>query len=318
MKKIMLSLSLLSVLFTQTALAADAGPACEGLRIATGAKGKGYSTLFANLQKMCGSQVSLCEVTTEGGLDNLNSMATKEAQLGFVQLDTFNAMKASNERISSFQAVAGLNSNYLHVIALAKGFQVQGEKKWGGLMKGDVSTVTIKRFSDLASTKVAVVGSAQLLVRELDKLLRYNMQFIDVDKDDKAFEMVRNGQVAAAFSLSGWPSGTVGALRQASGLTLIPFDAAVQSPYSVKLLSYKDLGVYNTNALSVPNLLLSRPFKGEAATQVDTLRTCLTEKLTDLQEGRFEPGWNEIKDLNNTYDVPKFVGPASKPVAKKK
>jgi TRAP-type uncharacterized transport system substrate-binding protein len=317
MKKALL-FAVASMLFLNLAQAATSPNTCDGLQVATGPKGKGYSKLFANLQKVCGDQVPLCEVATSGGLDNLNSLSVKDAQVGFVQLDTVNAMKGGNENVSGLQAVAGLNFNYLHVIALASGFKVQGEKKWG-LLKGDVTTVTIKRFSDLAHTRVALVGSAQLLGRELDKQMRYNLQVIDVESDAKAFEMVRTGAVAAAMSVSGWPSGTISGLAQSSGLTLVPFDVPTQSPYVVRPLSYKSLGVYNSNTLAVPNLLLSRPFKGTAAGMVATLRTCMAEKLNDLQEGRFEPGWNEIKDLTNTYDVPHFVGVTSeKPPTQKK
>ncbi|MDO8417723.1 MAG: hypothetical protein Q7S87_16105 [Agitococcus sp.] len=295
-----------SLAFAETALAP-----CEGLQVATGPKGKGYSKLFADLKKVCGAEVPLCEVPTSGGLDNLNSMATKDAQVGFVQLDTFNGMKSGNENVSGLQAVAGLNFNYLHVIARAKGYKVQGEKKWGGMMAGDVSTVTITRFSDLANKRVALVGSAQLLGRELDKQMRFHLQVVDVESDAKAFDMVRNGTVAAALSVSGWPSDNISALKQDSGLTLIPYDAPIQAPYVVRPLSYKDLGVYNNNALAVPNLLLSRPFKGQAATMVAALKTCMSERLNDLQEGKYAPGWNEIKDLNNTFDVPRFVSAAS-------
>ena len=310
MKKVLFA-ALLGFCLQYSAYATPSGagnaPGCEGLKVATGPVGKGYSKMFADVVKVCGDQVSLCEVPTGGGLDNLNSMAVKEAQVGFVQLDTYAGMKGGDENVSSLQAVAGMNYNYLHVVALANGFKVQGEKKWG-LLKGDVTTVTIQRFSDLANTRVALVGSAQLLGRTLNTQLRFKMQIIDVESDAKAFEMVRTGAVAAAMSVSGWPSGPVSGLPASSGLTLIPFDAPIQAPYVVRPVSYKNLGVYNNNLLAVPNVLLTRPFTGDAAMQVSKLKACLAEKLVDLKEGSYQPGWNEIKSLDTTYDIPKFVG----------
>ena len=58
----------------------------------------------------------------------------------------------------------------------------------------------------------------------------------------------------------------------------------------------------------MPNVLFTRPFKGEKAQDVSKLRQCLAEKLQELQEGNFQPAWNEIKTLGNVYDVPKFGG----------
>ena len=53
--------------------AADAPAAdCDGVKIATGPKGKGYSNLFADIKKVCGAKVNLCEVNTSGGLDDLS------------------------------------------------------------------------------------------------------------------------------------------------------------------------------------------------------------------------------------------------------
>lgn len=300
------------------------GPAasCEGINIATGPAGKGYSKLFKDIKNACGAVVPVCEVNTTGGLDNLNSMSTKDADIGPAQLDTWQTMKSGDENIAGLQAVAGLNYNYLHAVVAANGYAVKGEKKWGGLKDGDVQQVVINRFSDLRGKTVALVGSAQLLGRQVNKNMGYNMQFVDIDSDDKAFAMVRQGQVAAAFSVSGWPHGTLRNLKQDSGLSLVPFDAQLGAgPYVVRPINYKGLGVFNNNALAVPNVLFTRPFKGEKATEVAKLRQCLEGKLSDMQEGAFEPAWNEIKSLSNTFEVPRFnaAAPAgAAPVAKKK
>jgi hypothetical protein len=60
---------------------------------------------------------------------------------------------------------------------------------------------------------------------------------------------------------------------------------------------------------------LTRPFEGERAREVAKLQNCLASKLRELQDGSFQPGWNEIKNLDNAYDSPKFQSylPASEP-----
>lgn len=270
--------------------AADAPAAdCEGLKFATGPKGKGYSTLFADIQKVSGGKLALCELNTTGGLDNLNALSTKDADVGIVQIDTWTDMKNGDDNVAALQYVMPLNSNYLHVVTSVNG--IQGAKKFG-ILKGDVKV--INRFSDLRGQPVAVVGSAQLLGRRLDKMLGYGMQFVDVKSDADGFAMVKNGQVAAAFTVSGWPSGTVKQLNQNDGLTLVPFDAPIGEPYKVKALNYKNIAVYNNNSLAVQNVLVTRAFTGQRQANVAALQATITRNLTELKEGNYQPAWNEV------------------------
>lgn len=270
--------------------AADAPQAeCEGLKFATGPKGKGYSTLFTDIQKVSGGKLALCEINTSGGLDNLNALSTKEADVGIVQIDTWTDMKSGDDNIAALQYIMPLNNNYLHVVTSVNG--IQGAKKYG-FMKGDIKM--INRFSDLRGQPVALVGSAQLLGRRLDKQLGYGMQFVDVKTDADAFAMVKNGQVAAAFTVSGWPSGTVKQLNQNDGLTLVPFDAPIGDPYKVKALNYKNIAVYNNNSLAIQNVLVTRAFTGQRATQVQALQNVIIKNLTELKEGNYQPAWNEV------------------------
>lgn len=289
-KYVIATLLALSTLGAYAAPANDAPAAdCEGVKFATGPKGKGYSTLYADLNKLLGGKVAMCELNTTGGLDNLNALSTKDADIGIVQIDTWNDMKNGDENIANLQAVMPLNSNYLHIVTSVNG--IQGEKKFG-LIKGDVKM--INRFSDLRGQRVAVVGSAQLLGRKLEKSVGYGMQFIDSKSDAEAFDMVRKGQVAAAMTVSGWPSGTVKQLSQADGLTLVPFDAPIGEPYKVKALNYKNIAVYNNNSLAIPNVLVTRSFSGQRAANVSAIQAGIVRNLTELKEGNYQPAWNEV------------------------
>lgn len=278
--------------------------ACEGIKVATGPSGKGYSKVYRDLAKEC-AVVPTCEVQTTGGLDNLNAMSTKKADIGEAQLDTWLAMKNGDENIGNLVGLMALNSNYLHTVVAAGGYTVVGEKKYG-FLKGDSTQVVIQRFSDLRGKRVALVGSAQLLGRQLNKTLGYAMDIVDVDTDAAAFAMVKAGSVAAAFAVSGWPSGSIEALKQDSGLSLVPFDAAVSSPYTVKSINYRNLGVYNSNALAISNILFTRPFKGDKAIELTRLKQCVVARLEALKEGDYEPAWNEIKSLDSMGEVPPF------------
>jgi TRAP-type uncharacterized transport system substrate-binding protein len=82
--------------------------AADPLRIATGKKGKGYSKLFADIQSVCGAQLALTEVETEGGLQNLTTLAANKADLGFVQLWGLRKGKTTNVVVGKFSDLKGL------------------------------------------------------------------------------------------------------------------------------------------------------------------------------------------------------------------
>lgn len=295
--------------FTAIAFAAGEPVACDGLKIATGPAGKGYSKLFSDINKVCGETIQLCEVTTSGGLDNLNSLSTNEADVGFAQIDTAMYMQGGDENVRDLLAVMSTNFNYLHIIVSSNGYVVE-TKAWGGLKK-DQQIVQIRKASDLRGLTVAAVGSAQLLARKLNDSLNMGMNVVDAGSDNAAFDMIKKGQAHAAMSVSGWPSGPVSQLSSNGGLTMVPWDLMANMPYSVKPLNYKGLGVYNVNSLAIPNVLMTRPFKGSKSMDVAKLKSCLKNNLLNLQEGSYQPGWKEVKDMDNVYGWNKFTPAAS-------
>lgn len=324
MKKFYVIAALLaSVLGSATAAKVDGAPspisACEGLKVATGPEGKGYSKLFANIKKLAGDRIALCEVHTEGGLDNLTTISEKRADVAFATPDAMKVLSVSDRNIASLQVVATLNSNYLHVIVPTRGLKIQGEKKLGGLLTGDDRFIPLRKLSDLRGAKVAVVGSAQLMVPKLNDELGLQMKIVEVKEDVDAIKLVQNGTVAASFSVAGWPHGVLKKLDLTAGVTIVPYDVNTpKSPfYSVNPISYKTLGVYNVNALTVQNLLVTRPFSGTKVEEVAKLKAILAQGLAELKDGEYEPAWNEIDSLDTKVEWPKFQGRAAQPVAQK-
>jgi TRAP-type uncharacterized transport system substrate-binding protein len=281
----------------------------QGLRIATGKKGKGYSKLFADMQAICGSQVALTEVETEGGLQNLTTLAANQADLGFVQLDTLQDMKSSDENIGALLAVVPLNSNLLHIVARAEGFTTQGPKRvWP--LPSELITVPLAKFSDLRGLPVAVVGSARALGRVLNRRYAMDMQFVDVETDDQALAKLKSGAVAGMLTTSGWPSGPIQKLNRSANVRLLQFDMVVQPPYQLVRKNYENLDTFNHAFLAAPNLLVTRPFSTNGANgkAVATLQNCIQKNLKNLQEGRYEPAWGDVKNVADTMGWPKFVG----------
>lgn len=287
------------------------------LKIGTGTVKKGFSNLFADINSVCGKEVSICESGhSTGGLKNLTLLSQNDVDLGMVQLDTLLDMKSTDDNIGALLAVVPLNYNLLHILTKAGGYTYSqtkaGEKKAWGLMKGDDvvtnTTVTISKFSDLKGKTVAVVGSAQLMGRTLNKTLGMNMQFVDVDDDQAALAKVKSGEVQALLTVSGWPSGVVKGLTQASGFALVPFDGTAFPPYVLIKKPYANMATYNMTFLATPSLLLTRPFRasGPNGKLVAALQACILRNIPDLQEGAFQPGWKDVKG-SGTFGWPAFV-----------
>ena len=285
---------------------APSGP-CQGLKMATGPADKGYSKLFADLVRVSNNAIPLCEVNTEGGLDNLTTLSMKKADVGIVPIDALEQMKAGDANIAALQVVATLNSNFLHVVTSSRGYQIEGAKKFG-VLQGDMRTVRINKLSELRGKTVALVGSAQLLVRQLDKTLGLHLRYVDVGSDAEAFKQVMAGSAYAAFSVAGWPHGNISKLASNSGLTLVGVDMAVNAPYAVRPFSYKNIGVYNVKALSVQNVLVTRPFSGRKSADVAALKQRIARELGELKDGDFEPAWNEITTLDGEVKWARFQG----------
>jgi hypothetical protein len=85
---------------------------------------------------------------------------------------------------------------------------------------------------------------------------------------------------------------------------------AVQPPYQLVKKNYENLDTFNHAFLAAPNLLVTRPFtaSGTNGRAVSALQTCIQKKLINLQEGQFEPAWQEVKNLTDTFGWSRFAG----------
>jgi hypothetical protein len=296
--------------------AAGAPPAddarCE-LRVATGPRGKVYEKLFADMRSVCGDEVALCAVPSEGGLQNLSLLSANQADIGLAQLDTVEAMKDGDDNVRQLQVLMPLHSNLLHVVSLTAGSKVGGRTVFDKPVPGTGRTVVVRNYDDLSSLRVAAVGSAQLMGQMISRQLGLNISFDNADNDEQALEMLRAAKVQAVFTTVGWPSPFVGKLR-GDAYTLVRFEAkAAPGSYQVVKRNYQNLDALNHPFLAAPNLLLSPPYKasGSYFKRVAALQRCLVKNLDTLQEGSFHPGWKEIRDAQHSYGLLLFPGAAA-------
>jgi hypothetical protein len=311
------SLSQLSRTFAAAALLCLSG-ACamaedtrndSALRIASGPAGKIYQLMVRDIQVVCAAEIAVRSVQSSGGLQNLSLLSANESDLGIVQLDTLKDMSVGDDNIHTLQAVMTLHNNLLHIITLAHGSLVGVKTVAGAAVPFTGNNIVLTKFSQLKGLSVAVVGSAQLMGDTLEKQQNYGMQMLVADTDDQAVKMLKDGTVQAIFTLGGWPLPAVARHTIGSGLMLAEYDRPPQPPYSVVKRNYQNLDAFNRSFLAVPNVLVTRPFKphGAMGAQVAALQACLRQHLDELQEGRYQAVWKEIKDVNDFHGIAAFT-----------
>jgi hypothetical protein len=302
-----------------TALAAITSHAAEepaspaALRIGSGPDGKLYQLLVRDMQTICGAEIPIVNVPTVGGIPNLMGLASNQMDLGIVQLDTLQEMgKDGDENIQTLQAVMPLHTNLLHVLAMRDGYKV-GELEKSlipGWKKDDTREIrVVHKFTDLKGLKVAVVGSTMLLGRRLNEQNAMDMDLRKAETDDDAIRLLQDNKVQAIFTDGGWPLPSVARFKSDSGLALVDYNLAPRPPLVVVKRNYQNLDAFNFRFLGSPNLLVTRPFKpnGEMGKKVSALQTCLIRHLEDLQEGRYQAAWKEIKSPGDTLGVSRFA-----------
>jgi TRAP-type uncharacterized transport system substrate-binding protein len=283
----------------------------NALRIGSGPDGKLYQLLVRDMQAMCGNEVPIINVPTIGGIPNLMGLSASTLDLGIVQLDTLTEIgKDGDENIQSLQAVMPLHTNLLHVLAMRDGSQVgEPKKNFLGWKDEDSREIrVVRRFSDLKGLKVAVVGSTMLLGQKINEQNRLDMSLRKAESDDEAVKLLQANKVQAIFTDGGWPLPTISRHKSDSGLVLVDYDIQPQAPFVVVKRNYQNLDAFNTRFLGSPNLLVTRPFKpgGDIGKRVLALQNCLLKHQVDLQEGRYQAAWKEIKSPTDTLGVVRF------------
>jgi len=307
-----LTLATSSLVFAPRAQAADDSMVSSALRIGSGPDGKLYQMLVRDMQTVCGNEVPIVNVPTVGGIPNLMGLSASQMDLGIVQLDTLNEMgKDGDENLQTLQAVMPLHTNLLHVLALRDGFKVgEVEKSLIPLWKKEDTrdTKVVQKFTDLKGLTVAAVGSTILLGQRLSDLYNLKIDLRKAETDDEAIRLLQGNKVQAIFTDGGWPLPSIARLKSDSGLALVEYDLNPRPPFVAVKRNYQNLDAFNKRFLGSPNLLVTRPFKpgGEMGKKVATLQSCLLKNLQELQEGRFQAAWKEIKTPTDTLGVPRF------------
>src|SRR5258705_113548 len=84
---------------------AEESPSDSSLRVASGPADKVYAKMVKDMQSVCGAAVAVRPLESTGGLQNLLRLSARAADLGIVQIDTLQEMRAGDENIQKLEAV---------------------------------------------------------------------------------------------------------------------------------------------------------------------------------------------------------------------
>lgn len=291
----------------------------QTLKIATGDPKGSNSQMFKTVVSLCPNLVTE-DTSTTGGADNINKLLMNQVDGGIAQADVVAFLAKTDSNVEKLRSLVTLNSNMLHIIASSSGFMVDpGKAGTLGFGKKAATYKTISTLKDLYGLPVAGFGSGQITARILSDRLNLNLTVIDVEDKDKGLEMVRSGQVAAMFALGGRPIPWIASIPANNGsseftLVGIPADTVKQlgSPYEVKQLTYKNLGVFGFTTLAAKNELYVRDYKGAKASLLGQLRSCYETNLDNIKETTgSHPAWQDVDDLTTSswtrFEVAKSV-----------
>lgn len=275
-----------------------APPASCDLTFATGPAGKGYSLMFKNIKDLC-PEVPVCEKNSEGGLMNGGFLVAKQADVALMGINTLRFLLDKDDQYKTLQVVDSMHNNLLHVVTMAAGFDIpSGQMVPGPMIKnpnyawykpGSSETIPgpmvpspavhidITKYSDLKGKAVGVVGSAQLLGRQLDKQSGHGMIFVDYDTDAAALAALKAGKVVGVLTMAAWPHGIIGKMKTDSGIRLVPYDLGPVAPFTIMKKGYTQLGQYSIDFLAEPNILVTRAFAvgGPNHKNVAALKSCI-------------------------------------------
>jgi TRAP transporter TAXI family solute receptor len=166
-------------------------------------------------------------VASNGSVANINAIAGGSMESGFTQSDVAywaysgTGIYEGKPKVAGLRLIANLYPESIHLVA----------RKGAG----------IKGVADLKGKRVSLdePGSGTLVDARLI-LASYGMTEKDLKaeylKTQQAADKLKDGQLDAFFSVSGWPQGAISELASTSGIDLVPIDGpeadALVSKYS--------------------------------------------------------------------------------------
>jgi TRAP transporter TAXI family solute receptor len=201
MKKITIILCvLIAVLSVPVFAAGQTEGMVEELRLGTASMGGAYFPVgqgISNLVSEYAEGLTMVPIVTEGGIQNPRLIDSKDVEFAITNIALSNSAKAGTapyDKVMNIAAVASLYPSILHAFTLANS--------------------SINSFADLKGKRVAVGPAGGGTIQMLEEIFKvYGMTVKDITPSylsySDGFSQLADGNVDAAFGLSGYPAAAV-------------------------------------------------------------------------------------------------------------
>lgn len=298
------------------------------LKVASGGKGGTYITMGNDLQKVCGSKVTMEVLETNGSMDNIQRVLNRQAQAGIVQFDVLKYLEEKDPSMNQVRVLFPLHQEEVHVIGANTTY------KEGGLWGMGAKSVELKTLKDLNGRKVVAWGGSVLSAEYFAYRFKLNYEVIDVSGkklDEKgnviavndgarpqevAAKMVANGDAHAIFAVGGFPlpwlQDTKVFGKQFKMLSVgSDMSDQVAGVYNKSKVNYQNLTDGAAQTVAVPAVMVTRDYRtADRALPLVKLKQCMQENLAILRDDGHQK-WNIVEvakfDRWQNYEAPAEV-----------
>lgn len=281
----------------------------------TGSKGNTYNRQFTEIQKVCGRELAMVEVPTNGAVQNAEKLLSNEINGGWVQADIL-YMMARNQDLSDIKTLLVLNPESAHFIVKDNLSVKQGGTGYGSFKVGGTE-VKITELSQIAGMTVAASGGGAWTAKQirLDSEVAYQIKEVG---DAKAAIAALDKDAQVALIMGGYPVDYIKTLGKDYRLLTIPeaMQKKLKAVYLPDSVSYSNLADGGTaSTVSVQSLVVTREYKSaKMVSALSSFKNCVLGNLDDIRETTGNhASWRKVKAENQSQSKwPLYQLPATR------
>jgi TRAP-type uncharacterized transport system substrate-binding protein len=268
----------------------------------TGSKDLTYNRQFKEIQKVCGKDLAMVEISSNGAVQNAERLIGNEINGGWVQADIL-YMMAKNQDLSDIKTLLVMNPESAHFIVKDNLAVKQGGTGYGNFKVGGTE-VKISELSQIAGMTVAASGGGAWSAKQirLESEVPYNILEV---ADAKAAIAALDKDAQVALIMGGYPVDYVKTLGKGYRLLTIPdtMQKKLKAVYLPDTISYSNLADGGTaQTVSVQSLVVTREYKSaKMVSALSSFKNCVLSNLDDIRETTGNhASWRKIKAENQS------------------
>lgn len=281
-------------------------PAHAQIRVGTGSAEGTYSTMFKQLQKVCGTAVAMTEINTSGSNDNLDKIMGNELNAAWVQTDVL-FFRSRTEELGGIKTLLAMHPEEVHFLTTAV-----AKNKEGGTLGIGAKVPVFTTLSDLNGRTVGAAGGSFTTAQVIRLQSEVNFTVRQFPDAKTLMEALNRGDIEAAVYVGGAPMPALQALD--ANYKLLSISEAIQAKlknvYRPARVTYNRMNANGVQTIATDALFVTREYKTPRMTQqLAQFRTCALEAAPELSETiGTHPKWKAVDPANKGkwpyYELP--------------